>query len=66
MGRLLWAQGGLGLTSVLHIHLDGLMQERRNPNVLAMELRLSCINPLIWSTKVNLLWLSDVPHGNVD
>ena len=28
-------------------HIDGLVQERRNSNVLAMELRLSCINPSI-------------------
>ena len=26
-------------------HLDGLVQERRNSSALAMELRLSCINP---------------------
>ena len=30
-------------------YLDGLVQERRNSSALAMELRLSCINPLIWS-----------------
>ena len=29
-------------------HIDGLMQERRNSSALAMELRLSCINPSIW------------------
>ena len=29
-------------------HLDGLEQERRNSSVLAIELRLSCTNPLIW------------------
>ena len=28
-------------------HLDGLVQERRNSSALAMELRLSCINPSI-------------------
>ena len=27
--------------------IDGLVQERRNSSALAMELRLSCINPLI-------------------
>ena len=26
--------------------IDGLVQERRNSSALAMELRLSCINPL--------------------
>ena len=29
-------------------HIDGLVQERRNSSALAMELRLSCINPLTW------------------
>ena len=28
-------------------HIDGLMQERRNSIANALELRLSCINPLI-------------------
>ena len=27
-------------------HIDGLVQERRNSSALAMDLRLSCINPL--------------------
>ena len=27
------------------IHIDGLVQERRNSSALAMELRLSCTNP---------------------
>ena len=26
-------------------HVDGLVQERRNSSAVAMELRLSCINP---------------------
>ena len=30
------------------LHIDGLVQERCNSNVLAMELRPSCINPSIW------------------
>ena len=30
------------------IHVDGFMQERCNPRPLAMELWLSCNNPLIW------------------
>ena len=29
------------------LHIDGLVQERRNSIALAMELRLSCINPSI-------------------
>ena len=28
-------------------YIDGLMQKRRNSSALAMELRLSCINPSI-------------------
>ena len=31
-------------------HIDGLVQERRNSSVLAMELPLSCTNPSTWST----------------
>ena len=30
-------------------YIDGLMQERRNSSALAMELRLSCTNPWIWT-----------------
>ena len=33
-------------------HIDELVQERRNSDALAMELRHSCTNPLI------LLWIS--------
>ena len=29
-------------------HIDGLVPEWRNSSALAMELRLSCINPSIW------------------
>ena len=29
-------------------YIDGLVQERRNSSVLAMELHLSCTNPSIW------------------
>ena len=29
-------------------HIDGLVQERRNSSALAMELRLSCIIPLMY------------------
>ena len=32
---------------ILEFHVDGLVQERRNSSALAMELRLSCTNPLI-------------------
>ena len=30
------------------IHVDGLVQERRNFSALAMKLRLSCIKPSLW------------------
>ena len=34
-------------TKVTTMAYDGLVQERRNSSALAMELRLSCINPSI-------------------
>ena len=34
------------------LYIDGLMQERRNSSALAMELRLSCTNPLICPSHV--------------
>ena len=43
--------------------IDGLMQERRNSSALAMELRLSCINPLEWSDWLSW-WLSYLYSGN--
>ena len=30
---------------IFMLYVDGLVQERRNSSVLAMELRLSCTNP---------------------
>ena len=41
------AVDGLDSVSIYSLYIDGLVQERRNPGALAMELRLSCINPLI-------------------
>ena len=35
-----------------HLHIDGLVQEKHNSRALAMELRLSCTNPSIYS----LVW----------
>ena len=35
------------------MHIDGLVQERRNSSALAMELHLSCTNPPIYES-VNL------------
>ena len=42
-------------------HVDRLMQERRNSSALAMELHLSCTNPLklwslVWETKWYKAW----------
>ena len=37
-----------------NVHIDGLVQERRNSSALAMELCLSCINPSIWHTVSNV------------
>ena len=31
--------------TLMHVYINGLVQERRNSSALAMELRLSCINP---------------------
>ena len=36
-------------------HIDGSVQERRNPSALAMELRLSCTKPSIW-------FVATLPH----
>ena len=42
----------------IHDDIDGLVQERRNSSALAMELRLSCTNPLTWKCFciTGLLW----------
>ena len=32
----------------VNLHIDGLVQEKRNSSALAMELRLPCTNPSIW------------------
>ena len=37
------------MQSLETLYLDGLMQERCNSSALAMELHLSCPNPLIFS-----------------
>ena len=36
------------------VYFDGLVQERRNSRALAMELRLSCTNPSIYSVYVEI------------
>ena len=42
-----WLQQRLRLR---YVHIDGLMQERRNSSALAMELHLSCTSPSRWSS----------------
>ena len=47
----------------LEAHIDRLVQERRNSSALAMELRLSCTNPSIYSWNcgtVNIFYSSFV------
>ena len=43
-------------------HFDGLVQERRNSSALAMELRLSCTNPLIFKFPLIFLRKDMVNH----
>ena len=41
------------------VYIDGLMQERRNSSALAMELRLSCINPSIFCEQMtHEIWMN--------
>ena len=37
-------------------HIDGLVQERHNSSALAMELRLSCINPSTYDSQTFESW----------
>ena len=45
---LWWVSWWISYHRERHIDLDGLVQERCNSSALAMELRLSCIDPSIW------------------
>ena len=52
------------------LHIDGLEQEKRKSVALAMELRLSCTNPLIWYLIMNtspslLLVLFDIINAAI-
>ena len=40
-----WIENSFFSRQAADLQIDGLMQERRNSSALAMELRLSCINP---------------------
>ena len=45
-------------------YIDGLLQERRNSSALAMELHLSCINPLIYHQVMHWIYCSlPLSHG---
>ena len=44
-------EGTITVASI-KLHVDGLVQERHNSSALAMELHLSCTNPLMCSLKV--------------
>ena len=46
--RLVWRWLVIEYNIKILLHMDGLVQERHNSSALAMELRLSCTNPLIW------------------
>ena len=49
------------------MHIDGLVQERRNSSALAMELRLSCTNPSTYALSgfSELIQCGQVtPHDN--
>ena len=39
---------------IAHVHIDGLVQERCNSIANALELHLSCTNPLIYG---GIIWL---------
>ena len=41
--------------------IDGLVQERRNSSALAIELRLSCINPSVWVCKTQNVQKHSLP-----
>ena len=43
----LWFSKVSANATTIYPHIDGLMQEKHNSSALAMELRLSCINPSI-------------------
>ena len=46
------------ITKILWAHFDGLEQERRNSIANALELRLSCTNPSIYSSPLQLIHYS--------
>ena len=48
-----------------NLHIDGLVQERRNSSALAMELRLSCTNPSILPELSGHKQLSEGPGSSI-
>ena len=49
----------------LLLHIDGLMQERRNYSALAMELCLSWTNPLIFKKDNTIYIVTEINHFNM-
>ena len=48
-----------------NLHIDGLVQERRNSSALAMELRLSCNNPSMLPELSEHKQLSEGPGSSI-
>ena len=53
------------MISALTLYINGLVQERCNSSALAMELRLSSINPLICGLTTQILVLPKMINMNV-
>ena len=49
-----WSKGPTVRIVDARFNIDGLVQERRNSSVLAMQLRLSCIDPSKWISTINV------------
>ena len=58
-GYMLW----YGYIYIYNVHIDRLVQERRDTIANALELRLSCTNPSIWTPR-NVLTPDGVIHGS--
>ena len=59
--------GTVMLIEISHYLFNGLVQERRNSSALAMELRFSCANPLIYGCMYHISGLvQDCDISNAD
>ena len=54
------------MTLLTEAYIDGLLKERHNSNALAMALRLSCMNPSIYSqaSLIQKLSIASIYHAN--